>query len=133
MAQQVFINLAVKDLERSKTFFAALGYSFNPQFTDENAACMVISDTIYVMLLVEPFFKNFTDKALIDARTHVETLTCLSCESRAEVDTQVAKAVAAGGTVPRESKDYGFMYSHGFEDLDGHIWELMYMDPAHVQ
>ncbi|MBM3117007.1 VOC family protein [Jeongeupia naejangsanensis] len=133
MAQLVFINLAVDNLERSKTFFAALGYTFNEQFTDENAACMVISDTIYVMLLVKPFFQNFTDKALIDAHTHVETLTCLSCENRAEVDALVAKAVAAGGKTPREPKDYGFMYSHGFEDLDGHIWELMYMDPAHVQ
>ncbi|BCL75856.1 extradiol dioxygenase [Jeongeupia sp. HS-3] len=133
MAQQVFINLAVDDLERSKTFFAALGYSFNAQFTDENAACMVISDTIYVMLLVKPFFQSFTDKALCDARTHTETLTCLSCESRADVDALVAKALAAGGKALREPKDYGFMYSHGFEDLDGHLWELMYMDPAHVQ
>ncbi|GHD68234.1 VOC family protein [Jeongeupia chitinilytica] len=133
MAQQVFINLAVDDLERSKTFFAALGYSFNAQFTNESAACMVISDTIYVMLLVKPFFQSFTDKALCDANTHTEILTCLSCESREQVDALVAKALAAGGKALREPKDYGFMYGHGFEDLDGHLWELMYMDPAHVQ
>ncbi|AOX99975.1 VOC family protein [Jeongeupia sp. USM3] len=133
MAQQVFINLAVDDLERSKTFFAALGYTFNPQFTDDNAACMVISDTIYAMLLVKPFFQNFTEKKLVDAHTQIETLTCLSCDSREAVDAQIAKAVAAGGRTPRPPQDYGFMYSHGFEDLDGHLWELMYMDPAHVQ
>lgn len=133
MPTQIFINLPVKDLEKSKAFFAHLGYQFNPQFTDENAACMIISDTIYTMLLTEPFFQGFTKKAIADAHTTTETLICLSCENRAAVDELVQKALAAGGKTPMPSQDYGFMYSHGFEDLDGHQWELMYMDPNHVQ
>ena len=134
MATQVFINLPVKDLEKSKAFFAQLGYSFNPQFTNENAACMVISDTIYSMLLTEPFFQSFTPKTIANAHTTKEVLICLSCESRAQVDEMVKKAVAAGGKVaPAEPIDYGFMYSHGFEDLDGHNWEIVFMDPSHVQ
>ncbi len=130
MNQQIYINLPVRDLERSKAFFAALGYGFNPQFTDEKAACMVISDSICVMLLTEPFFAGFTGKPLADARKSTEVLLCLSCESREEVDAQVKKAWAAGGTVPRTAVDHGFMYQHGFEDPDGHIWELAWMDMA---
>lgn len=133
MATQIFINLPVKDLEKSKAFFAHLGYSFNPQFTDENAACMVISDTIYSMLLTEPFFQGFTKKAIADAHTTKEALICLSCESRAGVDEMIKKAVEAGGTIPMEPQDHGFMYYHGFEDLDGHHWEIMFMEPSHVQ
>jgi uncharacterized protein len=133
MATQVFVNLAVKDLEKSKTFFSKLGYSFNPQFTDENAACMVISDTIYTMLLTEPFFKNFTNKNLVDAKEATEVLVCLSTNSREEVDEIVRKAVAAGGRIYKDPQDYGFMYSHSFEDLDGHQWEFVYMNPEHVQ
>ena len=129
MARQIYVNLPVRDLERSKHFFAHLGFGFNPQFTDENAACMIVSSDIYVMLLVESFFKTFTDKALCDATRSTEVLVCLSCESRAEVDELVKKAVAAGGAAPREAKDYGFMYQHGFQDPDGHIWEVLFMDP----
>lgn len=131
MNKQVFINLPVKDLEKSKAFFSALGYTFNPQFTDQNAACMIISeDSIYAMLLTEDFFKTFTSKPVAKAHEVTEVLTCLSCESRQEVDDLVAKAVAAGGTAPRAPHDHGFMYAHGFEDPDGHIWELAFMSGA---
>jgi uncharacterized protein len=129
MTTQVFINIAVKNLEKSKTFFAHLGYSFNPQFTDENAACMIISDTIYTMLLTEPFFKTFTQKEVVDAKKATEVLICLSAESRAHVDDIVKKAVKAGGRIYSEPQDHGFMYGHGFEDLDGHQWEFAYMEP----
>ncbi len=128
MNKQIFVNLPVKNLEKSKAFFSALGYTFNPQFTDANAACMIISDnSIYAMLLMEEFFKSFTGKPIANAHEMTEVLTCLSCDSREEVDALVAKAVAAGGKAPRSPQDHGFMYAHGFEDLDGHIWELAYM------
>ncbi|KRG62091.1 extradiol dioxygenase [Stenotrophomonas humi] len=126
--QMIFVNLPVRDLEASKKFFAALGYSFNPQFTDENAACMVISDAIFVMLLVEPFFQTFTTKPLSDARKQAEVITCLSAESRVAVDKLVDKALAAGATEPMPARDYGFMYQRGFQDLDGHLWEIAHMD-----
>ncbi len=129
MTRQIFVNLPIKNMERSKAFFAALGFSFNPQFTNEQGACMVISDTIYTMLLVEPFFQTFTKKPIADATKTTEVLVCLSCESREEVDSLVKKAIAAGGTSPNPPQDHGFMYGHGFTDLDGHIWELVYMDP----
>jgi predicted lactoylglutathione lyase len=129
MARQIFVNLPVRDMERSKAFFSKLGFAFNPQFTNEQGACMVISDTIYAMLLVEPFFRTFTDRPVADATKSTEVLVCLSCESRAEVDELVRKAVAAGGSAHRQPQDHGFMYGHGFHDPDGHIWELMYMDP----
>ena len=128
MNPQIYINLPVRDLPRSKDFFAALGYGFNAQFTDEKAACLVISKDICVMLLTEAFFAGFTNKPVADARKSTEVLLCLSCESREEVDAMVKKAWAAGGTVPRTAVDHGFMYQHGFEDPDGHIWELAYMD-----
>jgi predicted lactoylglutathione lyase len=128
MPQMIFVNLAVKDLNKSMDFYSSLGYTFNPQFTNEKAACLVISDTIFAMLLTEPFFQTFTDKRIIDAKKEVQALNCLSAESKKEVDEIVAKAIAAGGTSPREPQDYGFMYSHSFEDLDGHIWEYAYMD-----
>jgi uncharacterized protein len=131
--KQIFVNLPVKDLDKSKAFFAALGYTFNAQFTDANAACMVIQEgSIHAMLLVEDFFKTFTSKSIADTSKSTEVLLCLSCESRAEVDELVAKAKAAGATIPSEPKDYGFMYGHGFQDIDGHLWELMYMDPNAV-
>lgn len=134
MPTQVFFNFPVKDLEKSKAFFGKLGYTFNPQFTDETAACMVISDTIYSMLITEPKFKTFTTKELADGHATKEVIVCLSCESRKKVDEMISKAVAAGGTAwPEAPLDYGFMYYHGFEDLDGHHWEIMYMDPNHVQ
>ena len=129
MATQIFVNLPVKNLDKSVAFFTALGFKFNPQFTDENATCMIVSENnIYVMLLVESYFKTFTPKSIADAKKSTEVLLCLSCDSRAEVDELVAKAVAAGGSTPNAAKDHGFMYQHGFEDLDGHLWELAYMD-----
>ena len=128
MNKQIFVNLAVKDLEKSKAFFTALGYTFNAQFTNEHGACMVISEkSIYAMLLTEDFFKTFTSKQIARAHEVTEVLTCLSCESREEVDSLVKKALAAGGTAPRAPQDHGFMYAHGFDDLDGHTWELAYM------
>lgn len=130
MHKQIFVNLPIQDMARSQTFFKALGYHFNPQFTNEKGACMVLGDNLYAMLLVGDFFKTFTDKAIADTAQSIEVLVCLSCESRAEVQALVAKAVAAGGTTPRAPQDLGFMYSHAFEDLDGHTWELVHMDMA---
>jgi hypothetical protein len=130
MATKIFVNLPVKDLKRSVGFFTSLGYTFNPQFTDETAACMIVSDDIYVMLLTRAKFKEFTPKTVCDATNSTEVLVCLSCESRNQVDDLVGKALAAGGTTHAQSKDYGFMYQHGFQDPDGHIWELIYMEPA---
>lgn len=128
MSRQIYVNLPIRNMERTRAFFGALGFSFNPQFTNEQGACMVIAGNIYVMLLVEPFFQTFTTKPVADATRSTEVLVCLSCTSRAEVDELVRKAVAAGGTAPNPPQDHGFMYGHGFTDLDGHIWELMYMD-----
>lgn len=130
MPRQLFVNLPVDNLDRTVEFFATLGFSFNPKFTDENATCLVISEHIQVMLLTRPFFSGFTKKPVADARAATETLLALSCESRDEVDALVSKAVAAGAATPMESKDYGFMYQHGFEDLDGHQWEVFWMDEA---
>ena len=114
-------------------FFKALGYHFNPQFTDDTAACMVISDTIYAMLLTKAKFASFTNKPVSDATTSTEVLIALSLDSRDAVRTTVAAAVAAGGTAPMPEQDHGFMLQHGFTDLDGHMWEVLYMDPAFVQ
>jgi hypothetical protein len=133
MPQMIFVNLPVKDLDKSVTFFKALGFSFNPQFTDETATCMVISDTIFAMLLTHEKFASFSPKPIADTSQAIEVLTCLSRDSRADVDTMVAAALAAGGTTYKQPQDYGFMYGHGFQDLDGHVWELMWMDPAAVQ
>ena len=133
MATKIFVNLPVKDLKRSMEFFTKLGYKFNPQFTDETAACMVISEDIYVMLLTHVKFKEFTPKAICDSTKSTEVLICLSSESRDNVDDTVRKAVAAGGTTHAQSKDYGFMYQHGFQDLDGHIWELIYMEASTIE
>lgn len=130
MHKQIFVNLPVKNLERSKAFFTRLGFGFEPKFTDEKAACMVIGENIFAMLLVEKFFQGFTRRPVADATHSTEVLVCLSCESRAEVDRLVAQAVAAGGEAPRAPQDHGFMYGHGFEDLDGHVWELVYMEPG---
>lgn len=132
MARKIFVNLPIRNMERSKAFFQALGFSFNPQFTNEQGACMVIGEDIFVMLLTEPFFQTFTKKPVADANKSTEVLTCLSCDSREEVDELVRKARAAGGKVPNAPQDHGFMYGHGFEDLDGHIWELAYMDMSAV-
>jgi predicted lactoylglutathione lyase len=129
-ASKIFVNLPVKDLDRSLEFFRGLGFEFNAQFTDETAACMVVSDDIFVMLLTEAKFKEFTPNAICDARQSTEALVCLSCASREAVDVMVKKALAGGGTTYAKPKDYGFMYQHGFQDPDGHIWELIYMDES---
>jgi len=129
MSRQIFVNLPIADMERSKAFFGKLGFSFNPQFTNDQGACMVIADNIFAMLLVQPFFKTFIDTEIADATKSTEVLVCLSCSSRAEVDELVKKAVAAGGKPHRQPQDHGFMYGHGFHDPDGHVWELVYMDP----
>ena len=126
--QMIFINLPVRDLEASKTFFGALGYTFNPTFTDDNAACMIISDSIFVMLLVESFFAGFTTRPISDARQQTEVITCLSATSRTAVDALVDTALKAGASEPMPARDYGFMYQRGFQDLDGHLWEIAHME-----
>lgn len=128
MTTKMFVNLPVKDLGKSVKFFTALGFKFNPQFTDENATCMIVSEENFVMLLVEDYFKTFTPKPVSDARKSTEVLICLSADSRKDIDEMVRKAVAAGATTPRPAQDLGFMYQHGFEDLDGHLWELAFMN-----
>ena len=133
MARKIFVNLPVKDLNKSKDFFGKLGFSFNPQFTDETAACMVISDDIYAMLLTHAKFREFTPNAIGDATKATEVLVALSCEGRGEVDDLTRKAVAAGGKTWKPPVDYGFMYGQSFQDLDGHIWELIWMDPSAVK
>ena len=130
MHQQIFVNLPIENMARSQTFFKALGYAFNPKFTNDQGACLVVGDNLFVMLLVKDFYATFTTKTIADARTTSEVLVCFSCDSREEVDTLVAKAVAAGGTTPRPVQDLGFMYSHGFDDLDGHTWEFVHMVDA---
>jgi predicted lactoylglutathione lyase len=129
MARKIFVNLPIDDMQRSRAFFESLGFSFNPQFSNDQGACMVVSEDIFVMILVKPFFQTFISKRIADARETTEVLVCLSCDSRAEVDELTAKAVKAGGREPRAAQDHGFMYSKAFEDLDGHIWELVWMDP----
>jgi uncharacterized protein len=130
MSTKIFVNLPVKDLNRSIDFFTRLGFTFNPQFTDETATCMVVSEDIFVMLLTHDKFKTFTSKEICDATKSTEVLVCLSLESREGVGEMVRKVVAAGGSTYNEPKDHGFMYAHGFQDLDGHIWELIYMEPS---
>ena len=127
MHSQIFVNLPVKDLKRSVDFFTKLGYTFNPQFTDENATCMILGENLFVMLLVEKFFSSFTSKGITDTTKSTEVLTCVSCDSKAQVDELVAKARVGGGKVPRQAQDHGFMYAHGYEDLDGRTWELIHM------
>lgn len=125
--KKIFVNLPVQDLQRSVKFFAALGFDFNPQFTDETATCMIVSDDIFVMLLTRDKFASFTPKPIADAHAVTEVLLALSLDGREAVDAMVAKAVAAGGTTYNEPQDHGFMYAHGFQDPDGHIWELFFM------
>jgi uncharacterized protein len=133
MASKIFVNLPVKNLNKSIEFFTRLGYRFNQQFTDETATCMIVTDDIFVMLLTEEKFKTFTPKEICDAKKYTEALVALSLDSRAEVDEMVRKAVAAGGSTYNQPQDHGFMYAHGFQDLDGHIWEVFYMDPSFVK
>jgi len=130
MATKIFVNLPVKNLNSSVEFFTQLGFSFDRQFTDETATCMMVTDDIFVMLLTETKFKTFTPKEICDAKKYTEVLVCLALESRAKVDEMVQKAVAAGGTTYNEPQDHGFMYAHGFQDPDGHIWELIFMESS---
>ena len=133
MATKIFVNLPVQDLKKSIDFFTKLSFSFNPQFTDETATCMIVSEDIFVMLLTHAKFKSFTPKPICDATKSTEVLVCLSCESRDKVDDMVRKALAAGWTTYSQPQDHGFMYAHGFQDLDGHIWELVYMEPSAIE
>jgi predicted lactoylglutathione lyase len=130
---KIFVNLPVKDLKRSIAFFTRLGFEFNPQFTDDTATCMVVAEDIFVMLLTEAKFKTFTPKAICDATKSTEVIVALEIGSREKVDAMVRDAVAAGATTYAEPKDYGFMYRHGFQDPDGHIWEIFYMDPGAIE
>ena len=130
MNKQIILNLPVKDLEQSKTFFAALGFTFNAKYSGENAAFMnIVGDTIQAMLTTETFFQSLIGKPVAQAKEANEVVMCLSCESREEVDNLIARAVAAGGRTPHPPEDHGFMYDQGFEDLDGHLWNLVWVSP----
>lgn len=130
MVKQIFLNLPVKDLNKTIEFFTKLGFKFNPQFTDENATCMIIGENIFAMLLVEKFFKTFTKKEISDSKKYTEAILALATDSRKKVDDMVKKAIDAGGKEPRESQDHGWMYGRSFEDIDGHLWEIFYMDES---
>jgi hypothetical protein len=130
MLRQIFVNLPIADMARTRAFFEALGLSFNPQFSNEQGACLQIAENIHAMLLVKPFFQGFTKKPVADATQSTEVIIALSCDSRAEAEALVAKAVAAGATTPNAPVDHGFMFQHGFADLDGHQWEVFWMDMA---
>lgn len=133
MATQIFVNLPVKDLNKTIQFFTKLGFTFNPQFTDENATCMIVGKDIFVMLLVEKFFKTFTKKEICDATKETEVISALSVESREKVDQMINKVMEAGGRESRAPQDYGWMYGRGFEDIDGHLWEIIYMDESAIK
>ncbi len=131
MPTQVFINLSTKDLEKAKNFYTGLGFSINPQFTDEKAACVVISETIFVMLLKEAFFKTFIqNKEITDTSKNTEVLVALSAESKEKVNEMADKAIDSGGSAFRDPEDHGFMYTRSFQDPDGHIWEIVWMNTA---
>ena len=130
MSKLIFVNLPVADLDAAKAFYEAVGFTNNPQFTDETAACMVLSDTIHVMLLTHDKWRTFTPKAIPDAHASAQVMLCISEDSRAGVDAITEKALAAGGTEHGDPDDYGFMYGRNFEDLDGHIWAPMHFDTA---
>src|SRR4029077_9683959 len=132
MGTKVFVNLAVKDLEKSKAFFEKLGFTFNLQFTNKDAACMVISEDNYAMLLAESFFKTFTKKEIVNAKQSTEVLVALSSESKENVDKMMKNALDAGAKEANEPQDHGFMYGRSFEDLAGHIWEIFWMDPKAI-
>jgi predicted lactoylglutathione lyase len=132
MASKIFLNLAVKDLKKSIDFFTTLGFSFNPQFTDEHATCMIIGDNIFVMLVTEQRFKDFTKKEICNAHKNTEVLIAIDVDSREKVDEMVKTAVDAGGSIYMDLQDHGWMYGHGFADLDGHQWEIFYMDESAI-
>jgi uncharacterized protein len=126
--RMIFVNLPVKDLQASREFFTKLGFDFNPQFSDDNTACMIVDENIYVMLLVEQRFRDFINGEISDATRATEVLTCLSADSKEQVDETIAKAVEAGGKPWKPTMEQGPMYGGSFQDLDGHVWELIYMD-----
>lgn len=128
MSRKLFINLASADLKASTDFFVQLGFGFNPQFSDDTASCIVLADSFYLMLLTEEKFASFSPNPLINSHQQTQVLNCLSCHSKAEVDELVQKALKAGGKTYNQPQDHGFMYAHGFQDLDGHVWELVYME-----
>lgn len=128
MITNIFVNLPVKDLNKTVEFFTKLGFTFNPQFTDENATCMIVGKDIFVMLLVEKFFKTFTKKEISDTTKNTEAIVALSAQSREEVDQMMEKVVNAGGKEARDPQDHGWMYGRSFEDINGHLWEIFYMD-----
>jgi uncharacterized protein len=128
MTTQIFVNLPVKDLNETVDFFTKLGFAFNPQFTDENATCMIVNNDIFVMLLVEKFFKTFTKKELCDTTKDTEVIVALSTESREKVDQMINKVIEAGGKEHSKPQDHGWMYGRSFEDINGHLWEVIYMD-----
>jgi uncharacterized protein len=128
--RKIFVNIPVADLDRSVEFFTRLGFAFDPQFTDRNAACMIVSDQAFVMLLVEDFFRAFTTRELCDARRATEAILALSAESRDQVDELAEAALAAGAQPAGEPDDRGFMYMRNFHDPDGHLWEIVWLDPA---
>lgn len=130
MATQIFVNLPTGDLERSKAFYTGIGWSINPLFTDENAACVVIDENLYLMILTREFFATFTDKPIVDPRTSLQVETAFSRDSREAVDAIIEKVIAAGGTEHRETQDYGFMYARAFEDPDGNLFSALWMDPV---
>jgi uncharacterized protein len=127
---KIFVNLPAKDLNKTIEFFTKLGFKFNPQFTDENATCMIVGEDIFVMLLVEKFFKTFTKKEISDSSKNTEVIVALSVEAREKVDQMINKAIEAGGREYREPQDHGWMYGRSFEDINGHIWEIIYMDES---
>ena len=130
--KKIFVNLPVKNLNKSIEFFSKLGFSFNPQFTNEKATCMIIAENIFAMLSAEKFFKTFTKKDIVDASICTEVFISLSVDSKEEVDALISKALAAGGKTPNEPDDRGYMYSWGFEDLDSHAWDIFFMDPSAI-
>jgi hypothetical protein len=128
MTSQIFVNLPVKDLNKTIEFFKKLGFEFNPQFTDENATCMIVNENIFVMFLVENFFKTFTKREICDTQKDTEVIIALSTESRERVDRIMRNVIESGGTESREAQDHGWMYGRGFQDINGHLWEIIYMD-----
>lgn len=132
MASKIFVNLAVKDLKKSIVFFTKLGFTFNPQFTDESATCMIIAENIFAMLVTEERFKDFTKKEICNAHKNTEVLLAIDAETKEKVDEMVKNAVDAGGSIYMEPQDDGWMYGHSFADLDGHQWEIFYMDESAV-
>jgi uncharacterized protein len=133
MTTKIFVNLPVQDLNKTIEFFTKLGFRFNPQFTDENATCMIVGEDIFVMLLVEKFFKTFTKKEICDTTKNIEVIVALSAESREKVDQMINKAIEAGGRESREPQDHGWMYGRSFEDINRHLWEIIYMDEKAVK